>query len=248
MGLAIDQVEFSEQDYQRFSVRLRDCLDCLEQVLDDPDFGGDSKSWGAELELYVVGEDGNVRLLNEAIVERHGDPLLNPGIESFQSGVQSGAGVWWRSTIQHAAGSARSRDCTRWAETASSLGVQDRAGGYFAHFAKIRHWSTLHDAIAALSRAHPWPEGPGQRCVSRCIFTGDPPLQMVAGGCHPGRRQYVIPVSLSGSQPRFCPRSFNAFLLATPILAGVSAANSPTLFGHRLWHETRVPSVQAFYR
>jgi hypothetical protein len=33
---------------------------------------------------------------------------------------------------------------------------------------------------------------------------------------------------------------FNAFLLATPVIMGL-AANSPTLFGHRLWHETRVP-------
>ena len=29
-------------------------------------------------------------------------------------------------------------------------------------------------------------------------------------------------------------------LLATPIVMGI-AGNSPTLFGHRLWHETRVP-------
>ncbi|MCB2069375.1 MAG: hypothetical protein KDF67_06925, partial [Ottowia sp.] len=34
--------------------------------------------------------------------------------------------------------------------------------------------------------------------------------------------------------------TFNAFQLMTPLALAIGA-NSPTLFGHRLWHETRIP-------
>ena len=40
--------------------------------------------------------------------------------------------------------------------------------------------------------------------------------------------------------PRDYADTFNAIQLMTPLALAIGA-NSPTLFGHRLWHETRIP-------
>jgi gamma-glutamyl:cysteine ligase YbdK (ATP-grasp superfamily) len=237
MGLSIDQAEFSEQDYQRFSERLRECLACLEPVLSDPDFGGDSKSWGAELELYVVGDDGNVRLLNEAIVERHGDPLLTLELNRFNLEYNL-APVFGGDRPFSMLQAQLDRVMVALGETASSLGVKVVPVGILP---TLRRSDIGPHCMTQLPRYHALTRGLKRMGsgVFRVHIDGDPPLDIAQED-----------LTLEGANTSFqfhyrvanhdFAHVFNAFLLATPILAGVSA-NSPTLFGHRLWHETRVP-------
>ena len=83
MGLAIQTANFSDADYVQFSQRLQQNLIVLKQVLADPEFGGDSHSYGAELELYIVDADGGVLPLNQKIKVSHRDPLLTLELNRF---------------------------------------------------------------------------------------------------------------------------------------------------------------------
>ena len=237
MGLSIDRAEFVEQDYQRFSQRLRECLECLETVLADESFGGDEKSWGAELELYVVGEDGNVRLLNEAIADSHGDPLLTLELNRFNLEYN----------LAPVFGGERPFSELQGQLDRVMRGLADTAAKFDARVVPVGILPTLrHSDIGP----HCMTQLPRYRALTRGLqrlgsgvfkvhIQGDPPLQMVQDD-----------VTLEGANTSFqfhyrvanrdFAHVFNAFLLASPILGGV-CANSPTLFGHRLWHETRVP-------
>ena len=237
MGLPIDQTEFNEQDYRRFSARLRECLSCLEDVLRDPNFGGEAKSWGAELELYVVGEDGNVLLVNEAIAERHGDPLLTLELNRFNLEYN----------LAPVFGGDRPFSLLHAQLDTVMESLAKTAAQFDARVVPIGILPTLKPAdigphcMTQLPRYHALTQGLKRlgSGVFKVHIEGQPPLQMAQED-----------VTLEGANTSFqfhyrvanreFASVFNAFLLATPILAGV-AANSPTLFGHRLWHETRVP-------
>ena len=68
MGIAIDRDSFRPEEFSRFSGRLIECLEILKQMLADPEFGGRERSWGAELELYLVDDSGKVAHCNEEII------------------------------------------------------------------------------------------------------------------------------------------------------------------------------------
>ena len=67
MGLAIKQTHFTRQDHQRFLRKLNENLSTLEQILSDPDFGQLPPSFGAELEMYLVDENGHAASLNDKL-------------------------------------------------------------------------------------------------------------------------------------------------------------------------------------
>ena len=237
MGLAIDRIDFSDADYRCFSARLRDSLAILKKVLDDPDFGGSGKSYGAEVELYVVGPDGNVRLLNQAIADLHADPLLTLELNRFNLEYNL-APVFDSSTPFS--------DLQSQLDTALS-GLNESAARLDARIVQVGILPTLRRAdlgpqcMTQLPRYHALHRGLKAMGSGRfrIDIDGNPPLKMEWDD-----------VTLEGANTSFqfhyrvrnrdFARLFNAFLLATPIVLGV-AANSPTLFGQRLWRETRVP-------
>ena len=68
MGLAITKTDFSTQDYALFSQRLSENLDTLAQLLSTPGFGGQVRSMGAEVELYIIDEHAKPAPINEQLL------------------------------------------------------------------------------------------------------------------------------------------------------------------------------------
>ena len=58
MGIEIDRERFDDADYPRFSERLERCLEALGRLLERPGFGVGPRTIGAELELFLVDDDG----------------------------------------------------------------------------------------------------------------------------------------------------------------------------------------------
>ena len=236
MGLAVKQTEFSDADYRRFSERLRGNLALLKQVLADPDFGGASHSYGAELELYIVGEGGRVLPVNQAIVTAHNNPLLTLELNRFNLEYNlPPVGNISRPFSQlqaHLDTSLRelAHTATQQAGTIVPIGILPtlQADDFVGCMTDLPRYHALTSGLRRL--------GSG---AFKIHIDGQPPLL-----------QQRDDVTMEGAntsfqfhyrvQNRNFADTFYAFLVATPVVLAL-AANSPTLFGHRLWHETRVP-------
>lgn len=237
MGLAIQGGTFSEADYQRFSERLHENLAVLKQVLADPQFGGEQRSYGAELELYIVDGQGRVSPCNTQIQAHHDDPLLTLELNRFNLEYN----------LLPVADSA-----TPFSQLQNQLdGAIDRLRTSAAHFdsrlVPVGILPTLEVAdfgpqcMTDSPRYHALTEGLKRigSGVFKIHIDGVPPLVLerddvtMEGANTSFQFHYRV-------QNQHFADSFNAFLLATPVILGL-AANSPTVFGHRLWQETRVP-------
>ncbi len=237
MGLSIASEQFSAQDYLRFSTRLGECLATLEEMLSDPQFGGSVTSWGAELELYLVSAEGKVVDCNTEVLERAADPHLTPELNRFNLEYNSDPVIasstpfsLLRQDFEGALGQLHSL-CRPFGAQPLAIGIlptltRDNFGP--AHMTDLPRYRALTQALQRI--------GSGEFCIH---IDGKPPLEF-----------YVQDVTYEGANTSFqlhyrvTPLRFadlyNGLLLATPIVLGLSG-NSPSLFGHRLWHETRIP-------
>lgn len=68
MGIEIHKSSFAPNEYEAFSRRLRKSLEALETVLQRPRFGAGPKSLGAELELFLIGPQGEPVPLNRSVL------------------------------------------------------------------------------------------------------------------------------------------------------------------------------------
>ena len=76
MGLEIDNTNFKEDDFNKFSDRLRANLKALEIMLARPGFGDGELSFGAELELYIVDQEGRPWHINQEVISKLNAPQL----------------------------------------------------------------------------------------------------------------------------------------------------------------------------
>jgi gamma-glutamyl:cysteine ligase YbdK (ATP-grasp superfamily) len=83
MGIEIDRERFDDADYARFTERLDHCLEALGQLLERPGFGEGPRTIGAELELFLIDDQGHPLTRNQAILEDAGDPRLTLELDRF---------------------------------------------------------------------------------------------------------------------------------------------------------------------
>lgn len=237
MGLAIANEQFAPGDYARFSTRLTECLHVLADLLNDPGFGKEESSWGAELELYLVDSNGAVVHCNEEVLAAAQNPLLTPELNRFNLEYNSAPVINHTaplSTLETEFTTAL-RDLGRVAQqfgaSAVPIGIlptvrQSDFG--LSHMTDQARYRALTTGLKKM--------GSGE---FRIHINGDPPLKIVAEDVTYEGANTSFQVHYRVSPARFA-NLYNALILATPIVLGI-AGNSPTLFGHRLWHETRIP-------
>ena len=83
MGISISKTEFTDVDFQQFGEKVRRDLVVLKSVLAQEHFGRGLASLGAEVEFYIVDQQGLVKPINLAIGERVNDPLLTMELNRF---------------------------------------------------------------------------------------------------------------------------------------------------------------------
>ncbi len=237
MGLTIDQFTFTQADTERFSTRLHDNLHALESVLKRPGFGEGELSFGAELELYIVDPHGRPLPLNQEIQKQLGDEQLTLELNSYNleynfSPVLVKDNCFARTEAEALAAIQKINNCAKaWNGTAVPVGIlptlQQSDTGYHA-MTKLPRYEALTRQLAQI-RGGPF----------KIAIEGEETIQLA-----------MDDVTLEGANTSFQihlripPAEFadfyNALQLVTPLVLALGA-NSPTLFGHRLWHETRIP-------
>ena len=237
MGREIDHFDFTDADFVNFSARLRDNLKALEVLIARPGFGEGELSFGAELELYIVDDEGRPLHINQEIIKKLKDPQLTLELNRYNLEYNFSPVLFKDSCFGATQDEALSaikkinKAAGKWGGQVVPIGIlptlQQSDTGYHA-MTPLPRFEALTEELTEI-RGGPF----------SIAIEGEETLQLA-----------MDDVTLEGANTSFqihvrVPTAefadfYNAVQLVTPLVVAM-AANSPTLFGHRLWQETRIP-------
>lgn len=237
MGIEIDQTEFSEGDFAAFRLRLQENMDALGTLLRRPGFGKGEGSLGAELEMYIIDEQGFPLFANQEILAEADDDTLTLELNRYNLEINLPPFMLSEGAFE---GTERVilESVERLGRVASHHGGRVVPIGILPTLRKTdfgSHCVTNRQRYHALVKQLIKRRG-GKFHID---INGADPLQLA-----------MQDITLEGANTSFQVHyrvdpaayadTFNAIQLMTP-LALALGANSPGLFGHSLWHETRIP-------
>lgn len=248
MGQNIQQAQFTATDHERFNHKIRDNLRALEQLLDRPGFGVGADSLGAELEFYLVDEQGRPAPYNRSILDAYSEtqaktqasngcqsnltPELNKFNLEYNLHPQAFKGTPFLQFRQELA--------------REMAAVNTLAQSHQAELIPIGILPTLR--LEDFGQ-HAMTELPRYQVMDQALRRlRGAPFNIDIDGPEPLHLEWDD-VTLEGANtslqihwrinPEQFAGTFNAIQLLTPVVLGL-AANSPYLFGHQLWEETRI--------
>jgi gamma-glutamyl:cysteine ligase YbdK (ATP-grasp superfamily) len=237
MGLEIDNTDFNEDDFNEFSSRLRANLQAMEILLARPGFGDGDLSFGAELELYIVDKDARPLHINQKIIAALDDPQLTLELNRYNLEYNFNPSLiknsCFSATQEEAlAAIEKINNCAKkWDGQVVPIGIlptlEQSDTGYHA-MTPLPRFEALTTELTEI-RGGPF----------TIAIEGDEKLQLAMDDVTLEGANTSFQVHLRVPALEFAD-FYNAIQLVTPLVVAM-AANSPTLFGHRLWQETRIP-------
>ncbi len=236
MGLSIDQSEFTPEEFDRFAAKVRTDLTALTRLLNRPGFGEGESSIGAEVEFYIVNPDLRVQPINTDIAASVQDPQLTVELNRFN--------LEYNLSPQAFKGAPFAR--TEQELLAAMRRINQHAAPLNGELVPIGILPTLRQSDMG---AKVMTDEPRYHALSRALIQqrGEP-FSIHIGGNDVIDLQ-ADDVTMEGATTSFqlhwrVPAQrfadyFNAVQLVTPIALAL-ASNSPSLFGHHLWDETRI--------
>lgn len=237
MGIDIHSSDFSDADRRLFSRRLEEQLERLSQLLSNPDFGRGPSTMGAELELYLIDAAGHPIHENARLHTLANDPQLTLELNQYN--------LEYNLTPQTLSASGL-------LATEEEIGVKLQGLAALAAPLGVR---VVPIGILPTLRKQDF----GDHCITdkqryralvkQLIASRGSDFEIDINGANPLQLS-MANITLEGAntsfqvhqrvEPEDYAASFNAIQLVTPLALAISA-NSPGLFGHQLWDETRVP-------
>ncbi|MGB2970882.1 MAG: glutamate--cysteine ligase, partial [Candidatus Competibacter sp.] len=241
MGQGIARSQFNPRDFQRFQARLREETAQLADWFRAGRFAPTSGVGGFEIEAWLVDRQGRPAPFNQRFLERLADPLVVPELSVFNIELNtpplplrgpalrqmhaSLECLWQR--CQHVAAGL--------ASTVMLIGIPPTLQAddlTLDHMSDQERFRAINAQILARRRGRPM----------ELTIHGIDTLQLT----HP---DVMLEAATTSFQTHLQvaaadgPAFFNAALAVTAPMVAV-AANSPLLFGKRLWQETRIPLVE----
>lgn len=237
MGIEINKHEFSADDHRRFAARVYEQLETLRGLLAEPGFGVGANSLGSELELYLVQPDGRPAYQNQEVLDLAADPQLTLELDRYNLEYNLTPRLLGEGGLT---------------ETERELTDKVRALNLLLHDRDIA--AVPIGILPTLTQADFGLHSMTDRLRYRALLAqlrrqrGDA-FEIAIEGENPLALQ-MSDISLEGANTSFqvhwrinpaaFARAFNAVQLVTPLAVAVSG-NSPGIFTHRLWEETRIP-------
>ncbi|MDG4831277.1 glutamate--cysteine ligase [Solwaraspora sp. WMMD1047] len=240
MGEEVAPRTFTRQDRSRYREKVRRCLDVLAELLREERFETDRPLTGLEIELNLVDDRSAPAMRNADVLAVIADPKFQTELGQFNLEINvpprrlAGTGL---ADFEN--------------EVRASLNSADgRAGTIGTHLVMIGILPTLAaghltaDAISANAR---------YRLLNEQIFAArgeDLEIRINAAERLVATADTITPEAACTSTQfhlQTAPAQFAAYWNAAQAIAGIQVAlgaNSPFLFGRKLWHETRVPLFQ----
>lgn len=237
MGQLIRRASYSAHALERFQRKLLCDLDAFAELLAQPGFGAGDATFGAELELYLVNDNGRPVGCNTEIQAALQDRQLTLELNRYNLEynllpvpIRGRPFAATEQQILHALAALNGAAQAFGAEVLP-IGIlptlQRRDFGPH-NMTDLQRYHCLTQRLVELRG----------KLFSICI-NGEEPVRLRS-------RDLTLEGANTSLQlhyrvtPAAFARTFNAVQLATPIALGI-ACNSPFLMGRRLWHETRIP-------
>jgi len=236
VGLSIKKTEFAPEDFERFAAKVRTDLKALTRLLNRPGFGEGESSIGAEVEFYIVNSDLRVQPINTDIAARVQDPQLTVELNRFN--------LEYNLSPQAFKGSPFAR--TEQELLTAIRRIDEHAAPLDGELVPIGILPTLRQSDMG---AQVMTDEPRYHALSKALLEqrGEP-FSIHIGGNDVINLE-ADDVYMEGANTSFqlhwrVPAHrfvdyFNAVQLVTPVVLAL-ASNSPSLFGHHLWDETRI--------
>ena len=238
MGQEIPDSRFSEQDFRAFRERLAAETETLAQWFRQRHFSTRAPVGGYELEAWLVDGRGDPAPVNEALLAALQDPLVVPELARFNIELNGHPQY-----LQGAALSLLHQELAdTWARCATA------AAGLDARLMMVGILPTLREAQLHAANMSP---SERYRALNEQVFRqrqGRPLHLDILGVEHlvTEHRDVMLESATTSFQihlkvpPARAVRLYNLAQILSAPLVGVGA-NSPFLFGHDLWAETRIP-------
>lgn len=239
MGREIERGAFTEEDFERFGERLRAETEALRGYFAEDRLSGRHGVGGYELEAWLVDPRDNQPVpVNEAFMARMPEGTVSAELAQFNFELNAPP----RQVTGSALSGMREELATNW-----DL-CRTRAAEVGAAPVMIGILPTLTDDMLGLEAMSGMAR---YRALNDQVMRlrRDRPLELDIQGAeflHTAHRDVMLEAATTSFQVHLqvpaskAARYYNAAVILSGPLVGV-AANSPFLFGRRLWRETRIP-------
>ena len=238
MGDEIKRRYFDGEHFSAFRTALDEEHALLGRYFDEQRFSRRGDVAGFELEAWLVDDTGDPLPRNEEYLAALNDPLVVPELAAYKVELNgSPTALTGRAFSRlHDELSATWGTCQ---QTARGMGMGLVTIGILptvkeamldsAHMSSMQRYHSLNDRVMALRDGRPL----------AVEIEGDVPLRTTHHDVMLEAATTSFQIHLQ-CRPQRIVRDFNASLVASAPMVAVSA-NSPFLFGHALWDETRIP-------
>jgi len=238
MGQDISRSQFTQQDFQHFQTCLHAETAQLTEWFRTEHFSERSGIGGFEIEAWLVDRRGQPAPINQAFLDRLADPLVVPELSVFNIELNTPPLPLHGSVLgqMHTNLEALWQRCQRVAAELDStvvlIGIPPTLRAEHLTLESMSsqlRYRAINEQILARRRGRPM-----QLAIhgQETLHLTQPDVMLEAATTS---FQTHLQVAM-----RDAPHFFNAALVASAPMVAISA-NSPLLFGKRLWDETRIP-------
>ena len=238
MGEEIQYSRFNKTDYQQFASHLKKETALVEKWFDDKKFSTSSLTAGYELEAWLIDKTGNPVAINEAFLKLADNDLLSPELAKFNIELNVTP-----EKLSHGVLTTFETELDKlWQQCSSAAQSLD------SQIIGIGILPTLQDSdltlknISLLDRYKALNEQVLRQRDGVKIelnINGEDHLRLKHKDVMLEAAATSLQIHIQVPQD-VAARYYNASVLLSAPMVAVSA-NSPCLFGHRLWQETRIP-------
>ncbi len=238
MGQEITSSRFGQEDFAEFKARLEAETRLLEHWFRDGLFSEGHHVGGFELESCLLDNQGNPAPINQSFLGKCENPLVVPELATFNFEINSTARL-----LQGQVFSKMAEELSRiWAQCSTNAAMLQAQLGMFGILPTL---DSEHLTLANMSPLNRY------RALNEQVFRlrQGKPVELDIDGRMPLRLQHQD-VMLESAATSFqihlqvnaaeAARIYNLSKMISGPMVAISA-NSPFLFGHELWDETRIP-------
>ena len=238
MGQEINEIRFSQQDFDNFYHRLAQETELLGRWFNENTFRACPPKAGLELEAWLIDKNKSPAPINGVFLETLNSPLVTPELATFNVEFNLAPAEISGSVLSRM-NTALQKDWNKACDVANQMGADL---GMIGILPTVENKHLIMDNLSSMNR---------YVALNHEILRlrGGRPLQLDIHGKDILRAEHndVMLESATTSfqihlqvSPELAVQAYNASIIASAPLVAVSA-NSPYLFGHDLWAETRIP-------